>query len=81
MDAARRRLRVVSGHFQPHADATGGLDANPTAGEYAHGNLLSSPLPFPPCPLTCISRLDLPSDAPRFGFRVRFVNTTVLITL
>jgi hypothetical protein len=48
MDAARRRLRVVSGHFQPHADATGGLDANPTAGEYAHGNLLSSPLLFPP---------------------------------
>ncbi|XP_047046836.1 long chain acyl-CoA synthetase 6, peroxisomal-like [Lolium rigidum] len=37
MDAARRRLRVVSGHFRPHADATGAaLDANPTAGEYAH---------------------------------------------
>jgi hypothetical protein len=41
--AAQRRLRVVSAHFQPRADAAatgsgGGLDASPTAGEYAHGN-------------------------------------------
>uniref|UniRef100_A0ACD5XPU5 Uncharacterized protein n=1 Tax=Avena sativa TaxID=4498 RepID=A0ACD5XPU5_AVESA len=46
MDAAQRRLRVVSAHFQPHVDATGGgLDANTTAGEYAHVQGYSVVLP------------------------------------
>ncbi|CAM0950289.1 unnamed protein product [Alopecurus aequalis] len=46
MDAAQRRLRVVSAHFEPHVDATGGgLDANPTAGEYAHVQGYSVVLP------------------------------------
>ena len=44
MDAARRRIRAVSAHLSPPAPAAGsGLDANPTAGEYAHGT--SPPLP------------------------------------
>ena len=43
MDAARRRIRAVSAHLSPPAPAAGsGLDANPTAGEYAHG---ASPYP------------------------------------
>uniref|UniRef100_A0A453KAY3 Uncharacterized protein n=1 Tax=Aegilops tauschii subsp. strangulata TaxID=200361 RepID=A0A453KAY3_AEGTS len=37
MDAAERRLRVVSAHLEPQAGATAGLASNPTAGEYAHG--------------------------------------------
>ena len=45
MDAARRRIRAVSAHLSPPAPAAGsGLDANPTAGEYAHGPS-STPLP------------------------------------
>ncbi|VAI15636.1 long chain acyl-CoA synthetase 6, peroxisomal-like [Triticum dicoccoides] len=45
MDAAERRLRVVSAHLEPQAGATAGLAANPTAGEYAHVQGYSVVLP------------------------------------
>lgn len=55
MDAAERRLRVVSAHLEPQAGATAGLAANPTAGEYAHSTSLFSSLPPPLDPLACMS--------------------------
>ncbi|KAI4991904.1 hypothetical protein ZWY2020_040290 [Hordeum vulgare] len=45
MDAAERRLRVVSAHLEPQAGAAAGLAANPTAGEYAHVQGYSIVLP------------------------------------
>ncbi|XBI79933.1 hypothetical protein VPH35_089241 [Triticum aestivum] len=45
MDAAGRRLRVVSAHLEPQAGATASLAANPTAGEYAHVQGYSVVLP------------------------------------
>uniref|UniRef100_A0A453KAV5 Long-chain-fatty-acid--CoA ligase n=8 Tax=Aegilops tauschii subsp. strangulata TaxID=200361 RepID=A0A453KAV5_AEGTS len=45
MDAAERRLRVVSAHLEPQAGATAGLASNPTAGEYAHVQGYSVVLP------------------------------------
>ncbi|KAM3255844.1 hypothetical protein ACQJBY_048802 [Aegilops geniculata] len=45
MDAAERRLRVVSAHLEPQAGATAGLAADPTAGEYAHVQGYSVVLP------------------------------------